>query len=138
MTRLTDEARIREAAAKLDRMDSEWYKKIDLDALDMESGVLCILGQLAKSMNPLYVNTDHPLYDCEGSDYFGVFCSQTSKQPWVLEINRRIKHGVDKDVIVKYNGKKTIVKSSDMIFLTKVMKDLGIEDVTVIEEKPLF
>ena len=138
---MTDIAKIKKAAAELDKHDPDWYNKIDLDTLDLRSGEKCILGQLVrwgKGEDSDLCHSDHPLYlkfDDEMNCYFEALDSSSDTKMWIPEIESRRGKG---NIVIKYNGLQTTIQVSDIDFLTRVMKDLKIEGVTIIEEKPLF
>ena len=75
---------IREAADILDEMVPGWYKKINLDTLDMGENKLCILGQVYGNYYNNPINTRAKI---EG--WLNTLDCDASRSEWATEIVKR-------------------------------------------------
>lgn len=79
--------KIKEAALILDRDYSGWYKKINVDRLNMERNDHCILGQLYIG----YINSPKRFQDLSENNKTGPFGIKASKKKWKKEIIARLR-----------------------------------------------
>ena len=84
---------IADSAAVLDEHKPGWYKKVDLDTLDMESPYSCVLGQVFRSRffrrDSGYIKGCAFLFSRGYHDQRATFCSSSDHKYWEYEIIRR-------------------------------------------------
>jgi hypothetical protein len=77
---------VHDSAAMLDRVKPGWWKKIDLDTLNLASHRQCVLGQLYGSFDRGRVNLRDMVY---GDWALSCFYGNRDREAWIAEIERR-------------------------------------------------
>lgn len=92
MSKLNYPMTVKAGALALDKIMPGWFRKIDVDMLDMNDCAKCIVGQLNDGITYIFNDFLYNNFDCYHIRVYqdGAFGYRASRDEWIAEIKQRL------------------------------------------------